>query len=71
MEIVVYKKLLQTPCPKKLLVLTSVKLVARLLASDFACASSLRSRPTENPRLLTRNFLYTLPFIAERTQNLK
>ena len=35
---------------KKLLVLASTKLVARLLASDF---------PSENPRPQTRNFPYT------------
>ena len=39
---------------KKLLVLAKPKLVARLLASDFACASSLRSCPAENPRTQTR-----------------
>lgn len=31
-----------------MLVLANTKLVARLLASDFACASSLRSCPSEN-----------------------
>lgn len=35
---------------KKLLALANIKLVARLLASDFT---------SQNPRTQTRNFLYT------------
>ena len=34
---------------KKLVVLTNTKLVACLLASDFPCASSLRSYSVGNP----------------------
>lgn len=40
-----------TPYKKKLLVLAKPELVARLLTSDF---------PSENPRVQTRNFSYTI-----------
>ncbi|WP_117174965.1 hypothetical protein [Mariniflexile rhizosphaerae] len=54
---------------KKLLVLAKPKFVALLLASDFACTSSLRSCPSENPRTQTRNFPYT--YTLPTSKNIK